>query len=47
MSDAHLSRDVLRRVQGEAVTLEVGEGHVRHVMTSEHVSRHHRAMAPG
>ena len=36
--DSYLRRDVLRGVHGEAVTLEVGEGHVSHVMTSEHVS---------
>ena len=41
---ADLRLDVLRAVQGEAVTLEVGEGHV---WASEHVSRLHRAMAAG
>ena len=44
---ADLRLDVLRAVQGEAVTLEVGEGHVGHVGASQHVSRLHRAMAAG
>ena len=38
---------MLRAVQGEAVTLEVGEGHMGHVGASEHVSRLHGAMAAG
>ena len=44
---ADLRLDVLRAVQGEAVTLEVGEGHVGHVWASQHVSRLHRAVTAG
>ena len=42
---AHLRLDVVRAVQGKAVTFEVGESHVRHVWASEHVSSHQWAVA--